>query len=196
MAMRGFRLAVTAAVASAMVVAAVAALDAMGAEKTKANGDDPLIAAFASCLRDHGVQVPALTGASLGRWLKTQEIPGDAARACKTSIGGAPPPSDDRAANADAAKIAACLRDHGFDPPTDPVALKQWIAKQSGTAFRDALTACGMAPPSEGGCGDHKPAPPPDRGKPRETRFSLAVQPGAPSSRSASSTIRPSGPRT
>jgi hypothetical protein len=27
-------------------------------------------------------------------------------------------------------------------------------------------------------------------------RFSLAVQPGAPSSRSASSTIRPSGPRT
>jgi N-acetylglutamate synthase-like GNAT family acetyltransferase len=35
------------------------------------------------------------------------------------------------------------------------------------------------------------PPPPSNPG-----RFSLAVQPGAPSSRSASSTIRPSGPRT
>ena len=101
--MRGFRMAVTAAVASAMVVAAVAALEAMGAQETKGNGDDGAIAAFASCLRDHGVQVPALTGARLGLWLKTHEVPGDAARACKTAIGGAST-SSDREAKADAAK--------------------------------------------------------------------------------------------
>jgi hypothetical protein len=41
------------------------------------------------------------------------------------------------------------------------------------------------------GRGQPQPPPPSNRG-----RFSLAVQPGAPSSRSASSTISPSGPRT
>ena len=162
--MRGFRMAVTAAVASAMVVAAVAALDAVGADDT----GDALNAAFASCLRDHGVQVPPLTGTELASWLKTHAVPGDAARACKSSIGGAPPTSD-RAARADAAKIAACLRDHGFDPPTDPLALKRWIGEQSGAAFRDALDECGIGSPSKGGCGDDQAAPPPGRAKLHET---------------------------
>jgi hypothetical protein len=164
MAMTGFRMAVTAAVASAMVVAAVAALDAVGAEDTA----DASNAAFAACLRDHGVEVPALTGARLASWLKTHEVPGDAARACKTSIGGAPATSD-RAANAEAAKVAACLRDNGFDPPTDPLALKRWIGEESGAAFRDTLKECGMAAPSKGGCGDDQAAPPPGRAKLHET---------------------------
>jgi hypothetical protein len=170
--MRGFQMAVMGAVASAMVVVAVVALDAMGAASTDASGTggDPLVAEFVSCLRDHGVAVPSLTGGELGLWLKTHELPDDAARACKTAMADNPPVTE-RSAKADAAKITACVRDQGFDPPTDPVALKRWIGEQRGPAIEDALKECGVGPAPKAGCGDEdKVAPPPARAKLHETR--------------------------
>ena len=155
-----FRMAMAAAVSTAMIVVAVAALDAVGADKTNAQDKrtDPMVAAFASCLRDRGVQVPALSGIELAVWLKTHELPMTAARACKTALADTPPQASE-AAKADAEKIAACLRAHGFDAPTDPVALKQWMARQRGTAVQEALKDCGVGPaPKDCGGGEDKGA--------------------------------------
>jgi hypothetical protein len=154
-----FPMVVSAAVASAMIVVAVAALDAVGADKTNAQGktDDRLVAAFAACVRDRGVEVPALTGVALERWVKTHRLPMATARACKTALAGQPPVSSD-AAKADAAKIAACLRSHGLHPPTDAVELKLWISEQRSPEVEAALKDCGMGPAPRCGDKDDKPA--------------------------------------
>jgi hypothetical protein len=154
--MRGFRMSLAAAVTSALVVVGVVALDAVGADKTNASGkgEDPLVGQFAACLRDHGVQVPALQRGELAHWLKTQDVPLAAARACKTALAPEPPVSDD-ADRADAAKIAACMRSHGLNPPTDPAELKRWIGSQRGAEFEAAMEDCGLGGPPPG-CGGEK----------------------------------------
>jgi hypothetical protein len=147
-----------AAVATAMLVIAVSTLDAVGADPPKKAAAD-LTGQFASCLRDRGVAVPSLNGQALDRWLRTHRVPDAEARACKLAV--APPEPEVREApSADATKLSECLRAQGFDAPTDPLALKQWIGGQRGPAALRAIKRCGVdAAPAP--CGAAKPAPKP-----------------------------------
>jgi hypothetical protein len=141
------------AVATGLVVVAVAALDAVGADKTIAK--DSEITQLVACLRDRGVDVPNVSGAALDRWFARSDVPEADARACKSAIAGSMRPSDERAAKADGVeKIVACLRAKGFDPPTDPIALKQWMGERP-----DALKACARGPAPD--CGGKDEAGPP-----------------------------------
>jgi hypothetical protein len=159
--MRQVRMTLAAAVATAMVVVAVAALDAVGADKVFA-GSDPTMA-IADCLRDHGVAVPNLTGDELARWLETHELPEATARACKQAI------APQLAKQPGEQELVACLRAHGLTPPTDPTALKRWIGEQGGTAAIRALKQCGLGPQPSGTCGDKDEVAKPDDALKKET---------------------------
>jgi hypothetical protein len=160
--MRQFRMALGAAIASALVVAAVAALDAVGADKTSAK--DGEITQLVACLRDRGVDVPNLTGVALDRWFARSDVPEADGRACKDAIADSMGPTEVRAAKAEGVdNIIACLRAKGFDPPTDPIALKRWIGEQRGGAVKRALEECGMGPaPDCGGNDKAGPHPQPE----------------------------------
>ena len=168
--MSRFTMVLAAAVATAMLVIAVSTLEALGADPPNKAPDD-LTGQLASCLRDRGVAVPALTGDALDRWLQTHRIPDAEGRACKMAV--APPESKVREApSADAAKLSECLRAQGVHAPTDPMALKQWIGAQRSAGALDAIKECGVvSEPGPAPCGgDQKPAPDspkaarPDRG--------------------------------
>jgi hypothetical protein len=155
--MRQFRMTLAAAVASALVVVAVAALDAVGADKTIAKEGE--ITQLVACLRDRGVAVPNVSGAALDRWLQRSDIPETDARACKRAIADSMGPTEVRPAKSDGVdKIVACLRAKGFDPPTDPVALTRWIGEHRGGAVERALEECGIGPAPA--CGDKDEAGP------------------------------------
>jgi hypothetical protein len=161
--MRQFRMALGAAIASALVVAAVAALDAVGADKTSAK--DGELTQLVACLRDRGVDVPNLTGLALDRWFARSDVPEADGRACKGAIADSIGPTKVRAAKAQGVdKIIACLRAKGFDPPTGPIALKRWIGEQRGGAVKRALEECGIGPAPDCGGNDDKagPHPPPE----------------------------------
>ena len=145
--MRGIRMSVAAAVATGLVVLAVAALDAVGADK--GNAKESGVAQLVQCLRDRGVAVPSLSGAALERWFP-RNVPDADGRACKAAVAASMGPPEKRAAAAVSVdKIVACLRAKGFDPPTDPVALKRWIGGHA-----DAAKACAVGP--EPDCGAAK----------------------------------------
>ena len=148
--MRRLSMVTAAAVASALLVVAVAALDAVGADGVSAQPKDDLVVRVAQCLRDRGVAVPALSGETLMRWLDTHRPPEAIARACKEAV--APPgpkltvvrkPADD------VKKLTACLRAHGLDAPSAPDELKRWMLAHEDEAV---LKDCGMGPPPS--CGD------------------------------------------
>jgi hypothetical protein len=160
-----------AAVATAMLVVAVSALEAVGADTpAKVKAPDDLTGKLADCLRDRGVAVPALTGDALDHWLQTHRIPDADGRECKTAV--APPEAEVRKAPSMGVKqLSDCLRAQGFDVPTDPVALKQWIGRHSLSAS-NAIEKCGVVmKPEPAPCGaaskpgpDSPEAPRPDPG--------------------------------
>jgi hypothetical protein len=156
-------MALAAAVATAMLVIGVSALDAVGADPPTKSPDD-LTARLAACLRDRGAAIPALTGTALDHWLQTHRLPDSDVRACKTAV--APRGPDEREAPSKSVEeLSSCLRAHGLDVPTDPLTLKQWIGDQRTRAALDALKKCGLAMKPDPG----KPAPcgaaPPDSPK-------------------------------
>jgi hypothetical protein len=154
-----------AAIATGMLVVAVSALDAVGADPpskaskaskaTKASND--LTGRLADCLRSRGLAVPALSGTALDRWLQTHPVPDTDGLACKKAI--APPDEVRPAPTADAEKLSQCLRAEGFDAPSDPLALKQWIGTQRSPAALRAIKECGVSAPAP--CGGAKPEPKP-----------------------------------
>ena len=127
-------------VASALIVVAVTALDAVGADSRTAKPKTTI----AQCLRDHDVAVP-------------QQAPLAVARACKQAAGGSAAGD-----TADATKLVACLRAHGAQSPSAPEALKPWILQHQSDP---ALKACGVG--VSPGCGDKggQGAPPTKGGK-------------------------------
>jgi hypothetical protein len=162
--MSRFTMVLAAAVATAMLVIAVSTLDAVGADPpSKASVD--LAGKLADCLRGRGVAVPALTGVALDRWLQTHgmRIPEADGRACKTAI--APREETIRAAPSVSVKqLTECLRAQGFDVPSDPMALKQWIGEQRSPMALRALKRCdvSLAPGPDQApapCGEPKQAP-------------------------------------
>jgi hypothetical protein len=139
-----------------MLVIAVSALDAVGADPPAKAADD-LTAKLADCLRDRGLAVPAVTGAELDRWLRTHRIPDTTGRACKEAI--APPEATVRdEPSAGVKQLRECLTAQGFDVPTDPIALKEWIGHQTGREALGALKQCGLVLKPDVGP-DKKPAP-------------------------------------
>jgi len=154
--MSRFTMMLAAAVATAMLVVAMSALEAVGADPP-AKAQDDLTARLADCLRGRGAAIPALTGAALDDWLRAHRLPDADVRACKLAV--APPEAEVRdAPSADAKRLSECLTAQGFDVPADPVALKEWIGHRSSRAALDALKKCGLAmKPAPGP--DEKPAP-------------------------------------
>jgi hypothetical protein len=147
--MRRLSMVTAAAVASALLVVAVAALDAVGADNTSAKPPDNIVVRVAQCLRDRGVAVPAVSGDTLMRWLDTHRPPDAIARACKEAVA---PPGVKRTVHRpgdDAKTLVACLRAHGLDAPSDPYELKRWILAHEDEAV---IKECGMGPPPS--CGD------------------------------------------
>lgn len=163
--MSRFSMVLAASVATAMLVIAIATLDAVGAGKPTA--DSVLQQRFADCMRSHDVAVPALSGEALDRWFDTHPAAGETVRACKMAVAPgpdvarkvAPDPGETRKADTlHAEKLAACLQARGLDAPSDPYALKRWVSQQHTAAATSALQACGLA--QEPACGDKKPMPP------------------------------------
>jgi hypothetical protein len=156
--MSRFTMVLAAAFATAMLVIAASALDAVGADPpAKASAEDQLIGKLADCLRDRGVTVPALTGDELDRWLQTHRIPDAEGRACKTAL--APRGTEVREApSASVKELTSCLRAQRLDVPTDPVALKQWIGSQRSRTTLDAMKKCGLVMKPDPGL-NRKPAP-------------------------------------
>jgi hypothetical protein len=151
--MSRFTMVLAAAVATAMLVIAVSALDAVGADAPTKASDNDLTAKLADCLRDRGIAVPAVSGDELDHWLQTHRIPDATGRACKEAVA---PPQTRQAPSQGVKQLRDCLTAKGLDVPTDPIALKQWIGHQTSREGLDALKACGlvMKPDPE-----EKPAP-------------------------------------
>ena len=122
--MNRFSLALVAATTAAIAVTGVMALSAVGDDQRPSTPTRADREKLQACLRAAG---------------------GDESR-CKVGKdakpGVAPP------------ELLACLRDHGLDPPTDPVELKMWIMRTPGAK------ACIDVPngPPPGDCGTGKPA--------------------------------------
>jgi hypothetical protein len=156
--MSRFTMVLAATVATAMLVVAATALDAVGADPpAKASAADNLTSKLADCLRDRGVAVPALEGAALDRWLQTHRLPDADARACKTALG--PRGTEVREAPSEGVKeLSTCLRARGFDVPTDPMAIKQWLGHQRSRRALGAMKTCGLVMKPDPGL-EQKPAP-------------------------------------
>jgi hypothetical protein len=156
--MSRFTMVLAAAVATAMLVVAASALDAVGADPpAKASTEAELTSKLADCLRGRGVAVPALEGAALDRWLQTHRIPDAEGRACKEEL--APRGTEVREAESKSVEeLRSCLQAQGLNVPTDPVALKDWIGHQQSRAALGALKTCGLVMKPDPGP-DKQPAP-------------------------------------
>jgi hypothetical protein len=103
------------------------------------------LATFATCLRAHGVPVPAgLEGVAIKEWVGAHHDTAgldDAFKACdpqphQGAKDGGPGPEE----------LRACLAGKGLNPPASLDALKPWVLQQSKTsAGNEALKACGFA---------------------------------------------------
>jgi hypothetical protein len=169
----------TAAAASALAAAAMVALPAVG------DSPNPSPAALAACLRSHGLDGAPDDPVALKTWIgeRASQDPlavTGAMNACQEYQTGGPdkPKFEQRRelSAADVAKLVTCMRDNGLDAPSDPVALKRWLAQEQQSHPDDVarvMPKCKMQldptpPPKDakpGVCGDEaKPgdAPKPD----------------------------------
>jgi hypothetical protein len=163
---------IIAATAAAAAVAAAISLPA-GAD----SGPRDELATFTSCLRAHGLAVPAdLDPLALKLWLGAHE---DSA-GFEIAINACEPDKPAKVSGPAPEELVSCLRDHGLTPPTSIDQLKPWMAQQDGTAAgRAALSACGIdSRPVDklrgnGPCGGDKPA---DAAKAKASRRKAAPE--------------------
>ena len=156
--MSRFTMVLAAAIATATLVTAATALDAVGADAPPKKGPaaDDLIGRLADCLRDRGAAVPALDGAALEHWLQASRLADADVRACKVAV---QPRIERHEAPAQSVEaLSRCLRTQGLDVPTDPVALKDWIGRQRGRTALRAMEECGLVSGPDART-DRKPAP-------------------------------------
>ena len=152
-----------AAVAAAAVVAAAITIPAVAQSGGGGSAPDPALARFTACLTAHGVDVPAgLGGVELKQWIGARQD--DATiRAAQQACGAARPEMEGH----DVSRLASCLRGHGVDVGSSPLAIKQKVAELGQTdAGKATLSACGIQIADKpgaggGGCGG-KAAPAPD----------------------------------
>jgi hypothetical protein len=146
-------LALIAAAVAAVAAIAVVALPAIG-DNANGNGNtDPDVTAFAACLRAHGLSGAPSDPTTLKPWIAAQQA--DNPQAVKRAMLACDHTLPDKVVEQrgpDANVVIACVRRHGIDAPTDPVAFKQWLARQMSTdssSLRAALEDCKILP--EGG---------------------------------------------
>ena len=169
----------TAAAASALVAAATVALPALGNDPRSPS--DSEVAQLASCLRSHGLDGAPSTPETLKPWIAQREAQDPqgvkaALNACKAFM--ASPKRVEPAQGVDAQELAACLRSHGLDAPSDPVALKAWFQRMQTNdpdALERVVPACKMQLAPEagektkpGGCGSEAPNAGDDTAKPEQ----------------------------
>ncbi len=138
--MNRFTMTLTAAAASALVAGATVALPAIGddsgATPTKPAGD---FLTFAACLSGHGLPGAPTAGEDLKPWLARKEAADpQAAKAAIEACQKELPQQPAQREGVDVRKLAACLRSHGLDAPSDPAAFKTWFARKEADG-RDAL---------------------------------------------------------
>ena len=86
--MNRFSMVLAASVATAMLVIAIATLDAVGAGKPTA--DNVLQQRFADCMRSHHVAIPELSGEALDRWFDSHGAAEETVRTCKMAVAPGP----------------------------------------------------------------------------------------------------------
>jgi hypothetical protein len=175
-AMSRFTMALIAAATAAVAAIAVVALPAIGDDKSGSGND---IGAFVTCLRAHGLDGAPSDPMALKPWLGQRETSDPAATKAALDACNAEQPArpavTDKGPGIDEA--IDCVRKHGFDAPTDPIAFKQWLGRQASAddaRLHAALDDCKLArdpeaKPGAGKCGgpsDQPPADKPQGGKP------------------------------
>ena len=166
----------TAAAASALAAAAIVALPAVGDD----SNPNPSPAALAACLRSHGLDGAPDDPVALKTWIGERQAqdPDGVKRAmiaCEEYQTGGPdkPKVEEKRrslSDADVAKIVACIRANGLDAPSDPVALKGWLAQEEQSHPDDVarvMPKCKM---------QLDPMPPPKDGKPADCGGDAARQ--------------------
>jgi hypothetical protein len=114
-------------VIAATAVAAAVTIPAV-ANDSGADGE----ATFVGCMRANGVAIPADTrGVAIKQWIAAHESP-----AVKDALKQCAPAEKTVAVDS----LVACLKDRGLNPPSDPVALKPWLAAQDASVVK----ACGV----------------------------------------------------
>jgi hypothetical protein len=154
---------IIAATAAAAAVTAAISLPAGADSGGRASASDEL-ATFTSCLRTHGLAVPAgLDPRGLKTWLRDHE--GGAGFEAALDACNPKPDGPAKDAGPAPAELAACLKERGLDAPSSIDQLKPWVAQQSETdSGKAALSVCGVNPrpvakaPGGGGCAGEKPA--------------------------------------
>jgi hypothetical protein len=113
---------------------AVAAAVTIPAIADSGSGSDPE-ATFVNCMRTNGIDIPADTrGFAIKQWIAAHDAPSvqDALKKCA--------PDERKGGGVAVDSLVACLKSHGLQPPTDPVALKQWLASQDASVIK----TCGV----------------------------------------------------
>jgi hypothetical protein len=174
----------TAAAASALAAAAIVALPAIGQDSGKPGDESAAnFEQFVACLRSHGLDGAPSTPQALKPWLA------DEARdpaTVKGALAACQPPEPKRKfarkpalTGPDVQKLVACLRANGLDAPSDPDALKRWLAHEEASdpaAIKRVVPTCKMqlepgdaTAAKPGVCGDggaDKPAAPANKPDP------------------------------
>jgi hypothetical protein len=167
----------TAAAASALAAAAIVALPAIG-EDSGNPGKDANFDQFVACLRSHGLDGAPSSPETLKPWLID---PARDPATVKAALDACQPPDSSKAkierkrelTGPDMQKLVACIRANGLDAPSDPYALKRWLAQEEASdpaAVKRAVPPCkmqldpgGAQAAKPGVCGDDgadKPAEP------------------------------------
>jgi hypothetical protein len=109
---------------------AVAAAVTIPAIADSRSGSDPE-ATFVNCMRTNGIDIPADTrGFAIKQWIAAHDAPSvqDALKKCA--------PDEKKGGGIAVDSLVACLKSHGLQPPTDPVALKQWLGSQDASVIK------------------------------------------------------------
>ena len=124
---------------AATAVAAAVTIPAL-ADDGSPSSDGP--AAFETCLRAHGIPVPAgLEGRAFKEWIGAHPDTAGLEAAFEACDPQAGKPSDQGPK-----ELRTCLASKGLTPPADLDALKPWVLQQSQTsAGNEARKACGFA---------------------------------------------------
>ena len=122
-------------VVAATAVAAAVTIPAL-ANSGSGPAPDPE-ATFVNCMRTNGIDIPADTrGVAIKQWIAAHESQPSVTDALKKCA-----PDSKRGGDAvGVQELTTCLKNHGLNPPTDPVAIKQWLSTQDPSV----LKACGV----------------------------------------------------
>jgi hypothetical protein len=125
------------AVAAAITIPAIAD---SGSGSGSNSGADPE-ATFVNCMRTNGIDIPAdANGFAIKQWIAAHESQPSVTDALKKCA-----PDSRKGGGIAVDSLVACLKSHGLQPPTDPVALKQWLGTQDPSVIKKCGVEIGKA---------------------------------------------------